>query len=192
MSKRHLRTVAILAMCALVMSVFAIGPAEAGKKKKKKKPAACAPYQPGELGAEAETTVVTDAATEEKPVELALATGPGLGFSGDNPPPTVSRQFTNVQVDSSAKDVGLFVRVEFLEAWDYDLFLRLADGTQLANSAGFGPVDDGSPEDSKHEFGAETIMGFLAADCAGYTVEVASATTPGGEVTLKYWLGEPN
>jgi hypothetical protein len=28
-------------------------------------------------------------------------------------------------------------------------------------------------------------------DCQGFTLDISSATTPGGAVTVKYWFGKP-
>ncbi|MFN2389478.1 MAG: hypothetical protein ABR575_07755, partial [Actinomycetota bacterium] len=55
------------------------------KPKKPKPPAGCAAYVPGEAGADAETTKVTDAATAEAPVEVELDTGPGVGSGRSGP-----------------------------------------------------------------------------------------------------------
>ncbi|MGH2820162.1 MAG: hypothetical protein ACRDJ5_05890, partial [Actinomycetota bacterium] len=71
MRSRILRTLALLATATLVVGAFAAGPAEAKKKKKKK---VCAEYVAGDYAGEAETTVVTEAATEEAPIEVTVAT----------------------------------------------------------------------------------------------------------------------
>ncbi|MGH2746635.1 MAG: hypothetical protein ACRDKB_01755 [Actinomycetota bacterium] len=103
------RVLAVLAMLALLAGALA-APAEA-KKKKKKKPRPCATYQAPDFAGDAETTVVTDAATEEEPIELELSTGPGLGFTSPDDPNggqgETSQVFHNVQVDSKAKTAGL-------------------------------------------------------------------------------------
>ena len=198
---RTLRTMAVVASSALVLGAFVAGPAEAKKKKK-----ACAAYQPGELGADAPITVVTDAATEEAPVEVTVTTAEGLGFSSPDGPSGDSghtnHAFANVQVDSAARDAGLYARVEFGPAWDYDAYLRTNDGTAVAYSAGFnqgmiGAGDpsglglDGTGHGGHSELGAEQIDGYLAADCDGFTYDIVSAGTPGEDVTVKFWLGEP-
>lgn len=200
MSKpRSIRTLSVIASAALIVGAFAAGPADA---KKKKKPKPCAPYVPGELGADQPITLVTDAATAEAPVEVELDTEPGFGFtspngaSDDEGAPT--HVFTNVQVDSALPETGLYIRLEFPDGTEYDLFARLADGTSYAYVAGSnhtGPLVaegglDGTGNGGYSEVGAENLEGLTTADCAGYTVDVASAITPGGAVTLKYWLGE--
>ena len=199
---RIMRSIAVLASAGLVMGAFVAAPAEAAKKKKK----TCAAYSPGDTGAGADTTIVTDAATAEKPVEIALDTAEGLGLSSSDGPSGdeghTSHAYTNVQVDSASPEAGLFVRVEFSPAFDYDLFLRSSDGTAVAYTAGFNqgitPVGDpsglgldGTGHGGHSEQGAEQIDGWLTADCDGFTVDVVSAVTPGGDVTVKYWLGEP-
>src|SRR5687767_48583 len=104
---RVIRTLAVVATASLVLGAFVAAPADAKKKKKKKpKTASCAPYVPGEAGKDAPVTVVTDAATEEAPVEVTVATAEGLGFSSADGPsgdmgPT-SHAYANVQVDSAA------------------------------------------------------------------------------------------
>lgn len=204
-SDKIVRGLAVVAISSLVLGAFAAVPAEA-KKKKKKKPPACAAYAPGELGADAQITKVTDAATEEKPVEVTVSTGPGLGFSspdvgGDTG--ETSHAYANLQVDSASRSANLYVRVEFTPSWDYDIFLRTSDGTALAYAAGFnqgmgaglgdptGAGLDGTGNGGHSEMGAEAIDGYAAADCDGFTLDISSAGTPGEDVTVKYWLGEP-
>lgn len=195
MSKKTLGTFAVVAAISLVAAAFLAAPAQA--KKKKKKPPPCPAYVPGDLGADAETTVVTDEATEEAPIELTIATEPGLGFTSTTPGgdqgPT-SHVYHNLQVDPKAASAGLFARLEYGIEWDYDIFLRLADGTAVAYEADFNPVPGtglGGGETSHAEEGAGQIDGALANDCDGFTFDIASAITPGGDVTLKLWLGEP-
>ncbi|MGH2731155.1 MAG: hypothetical protein ACRDJI_11190 [Actinomycetota bacterium] len=190
MRSRTLRTLALLATATLVVGAFAAGPAEAKKK--------CRPYKPGTLGAEAETTKVTDAATEEAPIEVELDTAPGLGFtnaddpSGDTGP--TSHAFHNVQVDSKAASAGLYVRVEFLPTWDYDLYLRAPSGPSVAYEADFNQAAGaglGANQGGHAEQGASQIDGYLAADCAGFTVDLASSSSAGGAATMTLWLGDP-
>ena len=201
---RIFRSLALIATASLVLGAFVAGPADAKKKKKKKpKVATCAPYTPGEAAAEAPVTVVTDAATEEAPVEVTVSTAEGLGFSSPDGPsgdtgPT-SHAYANVQVDSASPSTGLYARVEFAPTWDYDAYLRTADGTAVAYSAGFnqGAVAadptgfglDGTGHGGHSEQGAEQIDGWTAADCDGFTYDIVSAGTPGGDVTVKFWLG---
>lgn len=203
---RIVRSLALIATASLVLGAFVAGPADAKKKKKKKpKVAACAPYVPGENGADAPITVVTDAATEEAPVEVTVSTAEGLGLSSADGPSGdeghTSHAYANVQVDSAASGAGLYARVEFAPTWDYDAFLRTADGTAVAYSAGFnqGAVApdptgfglDGTGHGGHSEQGAEQIDGWTTADCDGFTYDIVSAATPGGDVTVKFWLGEP-
>jgi hypothetical protein len=167
------------------------------KKKKKEKggdeaPAACAPYVPGEQGADAETVVVTDAATEDAPIEVVIEQGPGL-VTG-----TVARShaFRNIQVDSAAVDAGLYVRYEFPAYEDHDLYLNYADGSVAAQAAGFNPiveaplVNDGTSIGGHSERGAEQIDGVRTADCDGYTADFDAFLARGGEYTVTLWLGE--
>jgi hypothetical protein len=170
-----------------------------GKKKKKcikkNKAKPCAAYQPGELGAEAETTVVTDTATAEAPIEVPLAMDPSAGlFSGDvngQANPLISHAIQNVQVDSTAP-TGLYVRVEFPEGEDYDLYLEDAEGNDAAHAGGGNQapevLGDGTGNGGHSEATAEQLDGVLTTDCGGYTVDVANAIGM-GEATLKFWLG---
>ena len=205
-SPRFIRTVAVVGMSALVLGAFVAGPADAKKKKKPKKPAACAPYVPGENGADAPVTVVTDAATAEAPVEVTVATAEGLGFSSADGPSGdtghTSHAYANVQVDSAASGRGLYARVEFTPTFDYDGFLRTSDGTAVAYSAGFNQAPmpagdptgfglDGTGHGGHSEQGAEQIDGWATNDCDGFTYDIVSAGTPGGDVTVKFWLGDP-
>lgn len=189
------KSLAVLLTAALAMSVFAALPAEA--KKKKKKPKVCAPYVPGELGADAgEAVIITDEATEEAPIEVEATAEPGLVIVGAEPPDQPGHSYYNIQVDSAAKAANLYVRLEWSgPPWDYDLYVKNPDGTDLANAHGFNPDPAGpfSPEsDGGHtESNAEQVDGASVADCQGFTVDVSTAGAPGGAVTLKYWLGAP-
>ena len=187
-SRKLLRSLALLAMTSLVVGIFVAAPAEAKKKKK-----GCATYAPGENGAGQEVTLVTDAATEDKPAEVELQTPPGLGAGRDTSGPegmNVGQTYTNLQVDSAAKTGNLYVQIAWdVPVFDYDVYLDTSDGTELANSAGFGPVTSGS-DYAASGVGTETITAFPVNDCDGFTADVVSATTPGGAVTIRYWLGE--
>jgi len=176
-----------------------------GKKTKKpKKPKtpvtpACPAYVAGDEGAEAETTIVTDAATEEAPVVVELTAGAGLandlGLAGGAYDET-SSIFQNVQVDTANPEAGLYARLEFQEFHDYDLYLNYPDGSTAANSGDFNiaPGHDlggGSP-DGAWEAGTnyESVLGIATDDCGGYTARMVSYLTNGGAVTLSLWLGE--
>lgn len=171
------------------------------KKKPKPKPpvvppgppaGSCPAYVPGEQGAEVETTVVTDAATAEKPVEIPLEIGAGFGVGGVFED-AIAHAYHNVQVDSTSGSTGLYVRLEMPYPSDYDLFVRNADGTEAARAAGFNPepaVYNDNTAGGHTEPDAEMIDGVTTADCGGYTIDAGAATGEGGELTLKFWLGE--
>lgn len=193
MKSRSIRTLAVLASAGLIVGAFAAGPADAAKKKKKKPPV-CAPLAVHEKAAEAELVKVTDAATAEAPVEVEVSTGPGLGLGrpGGSLPfgELVSEAFVNVQVDSALPSAGLYATIEFTEAWDYDLYLDDATGTEVAHSAGFFNQSSTAGAAGESKIGSENIYGLETADCGGYSVDIAGATTPGETVMLKLWLGE--
>lgn len=165
------------------------------KKQKKNKTKSCKPYAAPERSADVETVTVTDKATAEAPLEVTVATHEGIGM-GRNPATfgaLVSHAFQNVQVDSKAKSAGLYMRVEFPDYNDYDLYLDRADGTTAAQAAGFSDAEalqDGDTSDGHTEIGAEQVTGIKTADCGGYTADIVGATTQGGDVTVKLWLGE--
>ena len=199
MTSKTMRQIAVLASASMLLGAFVAGPADAGKRKKKKPPVpVCATFASPEWAADAEITVVTDAATAEAPVELVITTDAGFGLtstdgsSGDEGAP--SHKYHNVQVDTASAGAKLFVRAEFTEVFDYDLFLRLADESSVAYEADFNPATAagqtpvGGIEGAHSEPGASQIDGYESADCAGYTVDLASGITPGEDVTLKVWL----
>lgn len=174
-----------------------------GKGKGKKKGAcpaptpppapSCAAYVPGEQGAAAETTVVTDAATEEAPLEVTITAPPGV------PEVALGHVFHNLQVDAAAADAGLYVRYEFPVYEDHDIYLNYSDGSEAAHAGGFNPAPvpvalgccDGTGTGGHSEQGAEVLDGVRTADCGGYTLDMASFMSEGGDMTLKLWLGEP-
>ena len=201
------RTLSVLLTGSLLAAMIAIPAADAGAKKKKKKPkpVACAPYAPGELGAEAETLTVTDAHTAEAPllvpITLGSAVDEGLleaAGAGETP-----RALFNVQVDSAAPSAGLYVTFEFQQFRDYDLWAYFADGSGAASSHGFQPLIatndlpdevDQSNTDSNHggesTDASENLVGITTPDCGGYTVEAATYLGEGGDFEVKVWLGE--
>ena len=162
-----------------------------GKKKGCKKPA-CPAFTPAEAGAEAPLTKVTDAATEEAPIEIPIAAESGTPAAG-------THVFHNLQVDSKNKDAGLYVRYEFPTHEDLDLYLYNSDGSTAAQAAGFNPFPfipnnpvfftDGTGTGGHSEQGAEQVDGVLTPDCGGYTADMAQYLSEGGEMLLKVWLG---
>lgn len=189
-SRRVARTIAIFGAVATILGAFAAPQAVA------KKPAACKKFKAKTDGKGQPLSVVTDTATADKPVTVTVSTPPGVGLSspdgpsGDQPEGGPGHTYYNVQVDSKAALANLYVQAEFPPVLDYDLYLR-SEGAALAYSAGFpvpvGPLD-GTGNGGHSGIGTETIDGWPAPDCSGYTVDVVSATTPGVDVTLKFWL----
>jgi hypothetical protein len=152
----------------------------------------CPAYVPGEQGAGKPTSIVTDAATEAKPIEITVATEEAAGGQS---PGEVS-QFHNIQVDPAAAETGLWVRFEMAEGEDYDITLNYADGSEAAAAGGYNPAPvipgetDGTGSGGHSETTAEQLDGIKSPDCQGYTLDMASFQTPGGDKTLKLWLGE--
>lgn len=197
-SNRILRGAALLGAASLIVGAFVAVPAQA----KSTKPAAkaCKAFKAKTDGKGQPTSVVTDKATADAPVEVTVPTAAGVGLSspdgpsGDTPAGGATHTYYNVQVDSKAKMANLHVRLEYTPVLDYDLYLR-SEGAALAYSAGFSvPVPaqglDGTGFGGHTEVGSENIDGWPAPDCSGYTVDVVSATTPGVDVTLKFWLAK--
>lgn len=184
-SARSARVLAVLTALGLVIASFAASPATAAKKKKKKK---CPAMAPAEAGAEAPITVVTPKATEEAPIEIAVEAPAGL------PEVAIEHVYQNVQVDNKGGESGLYLRYEFTEFEDYDVYLLDSAGEEVARSAGFNPIPvgpfDGTGNGGHSEQGAEQIDGFATPDCGGYTVDLATYMGEGGELVLKAWLGE--
>lgn len=200
------KALSVLVMATLVASVIAVPAADAAKKKKKKKkpkPAACADFVPGEFGTEKPSMQVTDAATEEAPVEqqVTLAASAAdlrlLSAIPEAGPLAATYDYFNVQVDSAAADVGLHVLVEFATRRDVDLNLLHPDGSYAARARSFNPVV-GTPgeifsapghggEGTDH---SEKLLGIRTSDCGGWTLEVANYFGESMTPTVKLWLGE--
>jgi hypothetical protein len=206
------RICSIVLALGLVVSGVMAGPATAAKKKKKpKKPAVCQPYAPGEMGAEAETVVVTGAHTAEAPLTHAFSLGAAFdeGIFGivneeaGTPLPDTPHYNLNVQVDSAAAEAGLYVTWEFQTNRDYDLWAYNSDGTGAASSHGFQPLiatqGQPSPADQSNTASnhagestatSENIVGVITPDCGGYTLDMTTYFGEGGDFELKIWLGE--
>lgn len=193
MRTKSLRTLAVVASMSLVLGAFVAAPADAKKKKK-----ACPKYTAPDWAADAETTVLTDAATAEEPVTLEFTTGHGAGTTNTDYPDdgdgTLSHSFQNLVVDTKAKSANVFARIDYVPAFDYDLFLRISAGPAVAYEADFnpltvaGPTPVGGYSTGSAGPGWGQIDGYPTADCSGYTIDIASSITPGGPVTLTLWL----
>lgn len=190
------RTLYVL-LAALLMVGMTAGLADAKKKKKKKAPPVCAPYVPGELGADQPLVTLTDAATAEAPVIQTVSLDPSAANFLPTDPTTA---FFNVQVDPAAAESGLYARMTFDTNRDYDLWLRYADGSAGASSHEFNTLFVGStyppgvPTNESHgnesTASSEGFVGIRSADCAGWTIEVQNWLGEGGDFDVELWLGE--
>ena len=199
MKSRFARSVAVVGAAALVMGAFVAAPAEAKKKKKKKVVVACAPYTTPEWAeGDVTTTTVTNAATADAPLEVTIPTEPGLGFTSNSEPHggdgAPSAAYHNIVVDSAAASAKLFIRAEYAQTWDYDLYLRAPDAVALAWEGDFNPATANGPtpvasnQGGHPEPGASQIDGYESVDCSGFTIELAGGITPGGDVAVTIWL----
>lgn len=210
MRTRTSRSIAVVMSAALLVGAFAVAPADARKKKKKKKPVvACAPAaiaapksDSGHAAeaVDAEVVQVTDAATEEAPVEIAYDHGPALWLSGFGVPVQEDTKFFNIQVVTNSGGPGLYVHQTWSSSSPDDMDMYLYDaatGDQVALSGSANlpePIASNLPpqagQDTGH-MGLESISGLLAGDCMTYTVESRAFTSDGEKMVLKVWLGEP-
>ena len=198
-SSRMTRSLAVVASAAMIFAAFAGTPAEAKKKKKKKAPV-CSTFTPGEKGADKPTVVVKDSATEAAPAIQKVTLAPHFFEGAHSATPASYDQF-NIQVDTAAKDTGLYALVEFPARRDVDLNMYHTDGSYSARSHGFQPVL-GIHGTIDEEFGnlaghggestdhSEKLVGIRTNDCGGWTLEVANYFGEGGELEVKLWLGE--
>jgi hypothetical protein len=176
------RTAAVSASVALVFSALSAAPAEA--KKKIRCPAFSAGY---EGAAEADTLKVTDKATEKKPLTVEFDHPASLTVVADD------YKYYNVQIFSKARATGLYIREEFNEMSDIDLYLYDEAGEEVASSGAFNPAPIPGLTDAGGNGGSgfESIPGFATERCAGFSIESHAYMTPGTDVALKIWLGKP-
>ena len=199
MKSRSVRTLAVLASAGLIVGAFAAGPADAAKKKKKKpKALSCAPATPGiEAAAEAPFVKVTEAATEEKPIVVEFEHPQSLVQEHEALPDTQDEKYVNIQVVSKASQ-GLYIKEEFNNRHDIDLYLYNAAGEEVASSGAFNPapVNAGVHPAADTTAGGrggetfESILGFEATPCEAYTAESVAFASPGTPVKMTIWLGE--
>lgn len=170
----------------LVGAVGAEGLAGPGKKGKKKRP--CPAFAPGvEDAQEAETLKVTRKATEKKPLAIEFEHGPAA------PEVATESLYFNLQVQPKAKQTGLYLRLEFDDQSDVDLYLYDESGEEAAVSGAFNPAPIPGATDAGGNGGPgfESIPGHAAARCEGFSVESRAYLTQGTPAVLKAWLGKP-
>jgi len=178
------RFIAVGAAIALVGATF-VSPAVAAKKGKAPK---CGQFAPGvEEAAEAEVLKVTPKATEAKPLVIEYEHGPALW-------PKTEHLYFNIQIFGPSS--GLYVRQEFSDRHDLDLYLFDGAGEEVASSGAFnptpvavGPLDFTSGGNGGTNY--ESINGYPVATCEGFTIDSTNFASPGTATVLKIWLGEP-
>lgn len=192
-SPRFIRAFAVVGMSALVLGAFAAVPAEA--KKKKKKAFTCAAFTPGiEAAAEAPVVRVTEAATEAAPIVVESAHPESLVQEHSALPDTQDEQYVNIQVVSKASQ-GLYIKEEFNSRHDIDLHLYNSAGEEVDSSGAFNPlpVDATYIDFTSNGRGGEnyeSIVGFPADSCGGYTAESVGYATSGTPIKFSIWLGD--
>lgn len=189
------RTLALATTAALIAGAFS-APAHAGKKLK------CAAFKPvepasdaGEKAEAVEAPVVklSPKHTEEKPFVAEYSHGPAYWDTLTQTPIHEDTVYFNFQVFSKAPTSGLHVRLEWPapSPSDIDLYLFDSAGERVASSGAFNPVPaPGLNAGGNGGQGFESIPGFAAGSCSGFTVESRAFITPGEDMTLKAWLGE--
>lgn len=183
MSRVSLRTFATLASAALLVGAFAAAPADAAKKKKKK-PLTCDTFTPGvEDAAEAEVVKVTPAASEAKPLVIEFEHPGSIPVAPD-------KQYFNFQIHSGKPGTGLWIKSEFEERHDLDLYLYNEAGEEVALSGGFNTVPEAHDSDGNATTNSEQIPGYPVGQCEGYTLGSSAYLTSGTDVKLTVWLGE--
>ncbi len=191
MKSRSVRTLAVLASAGLIVGAFAAGPADAAKKKKKPKTLTCDTFTPGmEEAAEAEVVKITPAATEENPVVIEYEhgmAGPSIPLVGH--PGLTESQYFNIQL-YGAPNTGLWLKQEFSDRHDLDLYLFNEAGEEVAHSGGFNTLPQAYDSDGNATENSENIPGYPGDQCAGYTIESIAYLTPGTDVKLSIWYGE--
>lgn len=172
--------------------------------------APCATYKPqepmsdSENRAEARTAKVVPVSekyTESKPLVIDYEHGPAFWFLQD--PRDAEGQWGavedtkwfNVQLDTKARDVGVYIR----QQWepnspdDMDLFLYDKSGAQIASSGELNLLGDIAPNAVSSGDGGpgyEQVLGLFGARCQGITIESRAFTSPGRPMQLVIWLGE--
>ncbi len=141
---------------------------------------------------------VTDKATESKPLTIEYRQGAGQGFplhQGD--PFFQDNTYFNLQIDSSRREVGLYVRTEWPtpSPSDIDMYLytfgELVGWSEAWNNEVLDTVS-ANVWTGPGGTGYEMISGYPAFRCQGFTVENMSSSVPLGEdATFKVWLGKP-
>lgn len=206
-TRKMIRTLSVLASAALIVGAFAAAPADAKKKKKKPVPS-CPTFTPIEPNSPSEQTsevleqpvaTVTDAHTAEKPLVFEFEHGPAF-WTITQDPIQEDTVFFNIQVDSAAPDVGLYVFQEWAKVPGSDMDLYVWDGASGEEATHSGssnlapeplpPTPVINHGQTTGGWGLESVSGYPVLDCAGFTVESRAFSTPGESMTLSVWLGE--
>jgi len=188
---RSFRGIAVVASAAMVLGAFAATPAEAKQK-------SCPAFVPREPSSkseqkaealEAEVVPVTDKATADKPIVIDYEHG--LALWGEDPI-VEDTVFFNFQVQSKEPAPALHVEMTWdtPSESDIDMFLYNSYTFQVASSTAANAAPSSPVGSRTGGMGFETIPGFSAFNCAGFTVESRAFMTTGEAVTLTVYLGE--
>lgn len=200
-ARKSVKIAGVITSAALVVGALAAGsPANAGATQcRKYKPAV--PITDSENrddAPKAKVVKVTDARTQKKPLVISYDHGPAFWFIADPVDAEGQRaavedtKWFNVQVDSTKRMVGLYVRQEWAATpvSDMDLYMYDKYGSQAASSGDFNQVQGTPLNSGTGGQGFEQVSGLGAKDCSGYTIESRAFTSPGEAMKLKIWLGK--
>lgn len=110
----------------------------------------CAALVPGDDGVDKPTVVVTDSASEAKPLEQSVTLSMSTArFVPLTAPPT---DYFNIQADTKRADTGLYILWEFPSRRDYDIGLLHSDGSYAAQAHSFHTAV-GTPAEAMREPG---------------------------------------
>ncbi|MFN2526841.1 MAG: hypothetical protein ABR505_11360 [Actinomycetota bacterium] len=192
----------VLSTVALVGAALIAAPAGAR--------AACPKYKPqepitdSENRAEATTAKVmqvTEKYTESKPLVIDYEHGPAFWFIQDPRDaegqwgPIEDTKWFNIQLNTKARDIGVYIR----QQWepnspdDMDLYLYDKSGAQIGSSGEFNLTGDIAPNTLGSGDGGpgyEQVLGLLGSRCMGITIESRAFTSPGRPMQLIIWLGQ--
>jgi hypothetical protein len=201
MTSKLVRSMAVAASAAIVLSAFVAAPAEARKKKPKPPSCPAATYVEPATDSTSRPTpedtviTVTDAATAEAPIVVEYEHGAALWSTEPQQPIQEDTKWFPIQVDSASPTKGLFVRLDWAvpSVSDIDLYVwDGASGEENSHSGATNAVPVNAPFVAETgAMGYESISGSPVGECMNYLIESRAFMTAGESMTLTIWLGDP-